>query len=494
MSNLKIIAAGFALSISVLKLGAQTTSYKFDFGPGPVKAGYTQVLASTLYNTTRGYGWDFRFPQPTCMDRSGADSLLSDLCFNGNLFYFSVVLSEGNYNVSVTLGDPAAATTNTLKAESRRLFFHNVQTPSGQFVTRTFTVNRRNTAITGGGTVGITTREAAGLNWDGNKLTFEFNGARPSVASMEITPAVNPIQVFLAGNSTMCDWATETEAAWGQMVPRFFKQGAVITSIAESGLTTSAFISQNRLSKINSLMKAGDYLFAEFAHNDMKTLTLTTYQTNLRNFIHTARLKSTTPVFVSPTARRQFDSSGQERANSFIGTGTAGAAGVGDFLATFKQVAADSNVTLIDLNACSAAIVRTLGLAGSLPLYWDSVTHFTDYGAYEMARCVVEGVRTKLPALATYLTDDVTPFDPTHPDSDPLIPLSADTSVWHSAPAVVGIGKVGSSTGDNLLWGPTEGRDFYLPDGSIRLTPSRNTLGSGKRLKTTTSSSSKSKK
>ena len=284
------------------------------------------------------------------MDRGGIDSLLSDLCFKTGVFYFSVVLAEGNYNVSITLGDPSAATTNTLKAESRRLFFHNVQTPTGQFVTRTFTVNRRNTAITGGGTVGITTREAAGLNWDGNKLTFEFNGSRPSVVAMEITPATNPVQVFLAGNSTMCDWATETEAAWGQMIPRFFKQGAVIVSIAESGLTTSAFISQNRLSKINSLMKAGDYLFAEFAHNDMKTLTIATYQTNLRNFIRTARLKNATPIFVSPTARRQFDSSGQERANSFIGTGTAGAAGVGDFLAAFKQVAADSNVTLIDLS------------------------------------------------------------------------------------------------------------------------------------------------
>ena len=110
-----------------------------------------------------------------------------------------------------------------------------------------------------------------------------------------------------------------------------------------------------------------------------------------------------------------------------------------------------------------------------------------------MARCVVDGVRTKIPALATYLTDDVTPFDPTHPDSDPLIPLSADTSVWHSAPAIVGINK-GITGKTNLLWNAGEDQSFYLPNGSKRASPSRNTVGSIKRLKTTTSSSSKSKK
>jgi hypothetical protein len=43
-------------------------------------------------------------------------------------------------------------------------------------------------------------------------------------------------------------------------------------------------------------------------------------------------------------------------------------------------------------------------------------THFTNYGACELARCVVEGIgRINLP-LAIFLTDH-SAFDPAHPDS-----------------------------------------------------------------------------
>ncbi len=43
-------------------------------------------------------------------------------------------------------------------------------------------------------------------------------------------------------------------------------------------------------------------------------------------------------------------------------------------------------------------------------------THFNNYGAYELARCVVEGIRiAKLP-LAEHLTDTLAPFDPARPE------------------------------------------------------------------------------
>jgi hypothetical protein len=43
-------------------------------------------------------------------------------------------------------------------------------------------------------------------------------------------------------------------------------------------------------------------------------------------------------------------------------------------------------------------------------------THFNTYGAYQLAKCIVQGIRqSKLP-LAGYLAMDVTDFDPAHPD------------------------------------------------------------------------------
>jgi len=53
-------------------------------------------------------------------------------------------------------------------------------------------------------------------------------------------------------------------------------------------------------------------------------------------------------------------------------------------------------------------------------------THHNDYGAYELARCVVQGIKEKIPQLASHLTADAGNFDPANPDSPEkvAIPIS----------------------------------------------------------------------
>ena len=96
------------------------TTWKFDFGPGKVAKGYLQVLANTTYSKEIGYGFE-PGAKVTCLDRSGKDALRSDFCASNQPFYFSVALPEGNYDVTVTLGDAQEETTTTVKAELRRL-------------------------------------------------------------------------------------------------------------------------------------------------------------------------------------------------------------------------------------------------------------------------------------------------------------------------------------------------------------------------------------
>src|SRR5271157_1459134 len=75
-------------------------------------------------------------------------------------FYFSVpVPAEGNYRVTVKLGDHKEATVTTVKAELRRLMLERVRTAPGQFVTRSFLVNVRRPQIAGGGEVRLKPRE-----------------------------------------------------------------------------------------------------------------------------------------------------------------------------------------------------------------------------------------------------------------------------------------------------------------------------------------------
>jgi lysophospholipase L1-like esterase len=430
------LAHGFFLGHMLCTLTQAATNYAFDFGIGPVAQGYTQVTASEAYSAGRGWGFDFAV-LIDCFDRGEGEALRRDGCTGKSYLYFSMNLPEGNYRVITMTGDMSAATSTTIKAETRRLLLVNSALAANQFRIDTFVVNRRNIAISSGGNVGVTDRERGGLNWDGDKLTLEFSGSHTVVNAIVVEPVTDARQVFLCGNSTVCDWATETEAAWGQMIPRFLDSKSVVVNMAEAGLTTAAFISQKRLEKVLSLASPNDFVFIEFGHNDQKTLSLAQFKANLATFVTQIRAAKAIPVLVSPTPRHSF--SGNQVTHNYLTTTNE------DLLAGVKQLAKDEGVALIDLNACGSQVLETLGATSALKLYWNDngtqdKTHFNDYGAYEMASCVAELVRTGLPDLAAHLRADFMGFDPKKPDPVTwTMPLSADTSVWHTAAKATGI-------------------------------------------------------
>ena len=335
-------------------------------------------------------------------------------------FYFSVAVPEGNYRVTVTFGGAQGPSENTLRAESRQLLLEHLVTTPGQFVTRTFIVNVRTPRLPpppknapGGSEVLLNPRETGLLRWD-DRLTLEFDGAAPRVRSVEIAPADVPT-VFLAGDSTVTDQPYEPTASWGQMLPRFFKPGVAVANHAESGETLKSFIAGLRLAKILSRIKPGDYLFIQFGHNDEKRSwpqtyveAHTTYEAYLRVYIAEARLRGATPVLVTSMQRRTFD------AHSRIENTH------GDYPAAVREVAAEEHVALIDLDRMSTAFYEALGPARA-PLAFNNQgkdpTHHDNYGAYELAKCVVQGIRDARLPLAAFIVEDFAGFDPAHPDS-----------------------------------------------------------------------------
>ena len=230
-------------------------------------------------------------------------------------FFFSVNVPDGNYLVTVTLGSSRHAGITTVRGESRRLFLENIPTRKGEFVTCQFTINKRNTRISDKEQVKIKPREKQKLNWD-DKLTFEFNGDAPCLASLKIERADQVATVFLAGNSTVVDQDHEPWASWGQMIPRFFDQRVCFANYAESGERADTFINAGRLKKALSQMKEGDYMFIEFGHNDQKLKgpgkgAYYFFATQLKTFVDEVRLRGGIPVFVTPTQRRSFDAEGK---------------------------------------------------------------------------------------------------------------------------------------------------------------------------------------
>ena len=191
-------------------------------------------------------------------------------------FYFSVAVPEGNFRVTVGLGDPKERCVTLVKAESRRLVADPVRTAPGQITKLSFIVNVRSSRLApppvnapGSNEVRLNDREQGSLDWD-DKLTLEFNGSHPCVASVEVAEAGNVPTIFLAGDSTVTDQPRDPTTSWGQMLPRFFTSGVAVANHAESGETLKSFLAEMRLDKILSQIKKGDYLFIQFGHNDMK--------------------------------------------------------------------------------------------------------------------------------------------------------------------------------------------------------------------------------
>src|SRR6266511_3982699 len=140
--SLSVVAESLGGRLSTEELSSlpYSQSLNFDFGPGKVAPGYTQVLQTTTYSKELGYGFE-PGADVTCVDRGGRDALRSDLCTSDQPFFFSVALPEGNHEVTITFGDQSAETVTTVKAELRRLMLEEVRTAAGKFTTRSFTVN-----------------------------------------------------------------------------------------------------------------------------------------------------------------------------------------------------------------------------------------------------------------------------------------------------------------------------------------------------------------
>ncbi len=399
-----------------------TLTFRFDLGPGKVMDGYTGVKSGLVYNAERGYGFCSN-AEVKGVDTKGNDALKEDYCTSTKPFCFAVDVPEGNYDVTLVLGAASDSSVTTVKAESRRLMLEKVVTAPGEYKTVHFTTNVRYPAIKDDGKVSLKSREIGHPNWD-HRLSMEFSNTHPAVCAITIKKNNHAITVYLAGNSTVTDQQHEPWAAWGQMLPRFFEPGVVsIANNAESGETLKAFVHEGRLKKLMSTIKSGDYLFIQFAHNDQKPGAshvdpFTSYKEYLKMFIDSARSKGATPVLVTSMHRRRFDDQGH-----IINT-------LGDYPEAMRQTAKEENVALIDLNAMSRKFFEAMGPDGTLKVFVHypagtfpgqdkelaDNTHFNNYGAYELAKCVVEGIKETDIALKKYLKDGLPGFDPAHPD------------------------------------------------------------------------------
>ncbi len=379
------------------------------------------LAVSTLINA-QTFDIDFAQKQPKYNGTNGYDFGTTEIS-KKNLaqMSYSFCVPDGNYRVVVTLGSKDYAGKTIVRAESRRILTEQIETKKKEFKTISWTIHKRSPRINDDERVKTKPREKDYLNWD-DRLTLTFNGEAPAVKSIHIEPDTTAVTLFLCGNSTVVDQENEPWASWGQPIVRWFDENVCIANYAESGERTTSFMASKRLDKALSMAKAGDYFLIEFGHNDEKDRGAGSgawynFSYNLKTFIDRIKAKGCTPILITPTARRFFD--GDKLKDTH-----------GEYPVATRTIAQREGVGLIDLTAMTTTLFETCGVEGSKRLLVHYAantfpgqdkeladnTHFNVFGAYEVAKCVIMGMKTLNLPFVSHLRNDWNDFDPAKPD------------------------------------------------------------------------------
>jgi lysophospholipase L1-like esterase len=258
-------------------------------------------------------------------------------------------------------------------------------------------------------------------NWtvtDGTPgLDMYFIGSAPQLDSIAYAPAAaSDIVLYIATDSTGCDQpgsgspGNTGTAGWGQWLPQFFGPGIAVANYGNSGALTecsptttpcesnlyrSFYDDPKMWPAVKPLLKAGDVVLLEFAHNDKKT-PQAQYEANLNTYIKETRAAGAIPILATPIPRNNW--SGSAMSATFVNN-----VGV-DLLASAKSVAATNSVPLIDINARVVAAFSAKGKATVAGYYADPTTHLNTLGANFVAQLIRDEIKAlNLSPLVCYL-------------------------------------------------------------------------------------------
>ena len=78
------------------------------------------------------------------------------------------------------------------------------------------------------------------------------------------------ITLHLIGDSTCASKASNRrpETGWGEKFGQLFDRNIQVRNYAQNGRSTRTFIEEHRWDSTLAALKAGDYVFIQFGHND----------------------------------------------------------------------------------------------------------------------------------------------------------------------------------------------------------------------------------
>ena len=230
--------------------------------------------------------------------------------------------------------------------------------------------------------------------------------------------AQEKIVLRLMGDSTMADKDLSygnPERGWGQRLKSHVDADVPVANYAQNGRSTKSVQTLGIWDRVKNDLKAGDYLFIQFGHNDSKESDTTryaapygAYQDNIRLFVDHALKVGAKPVLFTPVSRRWFDSEGNLKRECH-----------GDYPDAVKKVAAEYGLPLIDANAITQEWLVSLGdepsrkyymwiEKGTNPKHPDGKvdnTHTNVAGARQIVNLLLPEIVKVIPELAAHVVD-----------------------------------------------------------------------------------------
>jgi len=239
------------------------------------------------------------------------------------------------------------------------------------------------------------------------------------LALVLVSSTPKPVKILMAGDSTMADkvlWKTVVdsitgqqfqepfmERGWGQLLPEFVNQKAIVKNYAKNGRSTRTFIEEGLWDDLIINAEKGDFVIIQFGHNDAakdkgeRYTNPAQFRINFVAFVNEVKLKRATPILCTPVARRKFDENGQ-----LVPTH-------GIYPDIIRQVAKQYDVPLIDMEKLTSQWLQQEGVEASkkyfhkfppgvsklYPQGLDDNTHFNELGARVVAGMFVKEAKNK---------------------------------------------------------------------------------------------------
>jgi lysophospholipase L1-like esterase len=224
-----------------------------------------------------------------------------------------------------------------------------------------------------------------------------------SLIFMSSTPTV-----YFIGDSTMADYdpaVYPNQRGWGQMFRNFIEGDINYVNGARNGRSSRSFYtgSDSLWAGIRTKLKAGDYVFIQFAHNDEKldglsdpattggiaTAPWSDYQEYLRKYVNDTRNAGATPVLITPIIRAYFSGNSiTEKGKHNLGTDDSTL----NYVRAMKAVAREMTTPLIDHTTLTCNLAESMGATdASATIYVTSdKTHLNPTGATLYAQLAVQ--------------------------------------------------------------------------------------------------------